>query len=222
MVQPKIKCENCLKQPIGCKANPCKKQVLGIKCTKFFRKHLKTSDLFIHTGSGVIFLFLPSTLSSLHLTNTHNLVFLFDLVLCALCPYHITVAGVPLKCSSFCHPQAGRIIKHFCYQNGSSWWSSLLTITVLAGCPVLSCSVQDFFKLPWKLALMLYCNIEGRQLDCLLFHIYFSFISLSMCMSLFSVFSFFLLPVEQITCTSWSGQDVLYYQIMIFNMSLPS
>lgn len=41
-------------------------------------------------------------------------------------------------------------------------------------------------------------------------------------MSLFSVFRFSLLPVEQITCISRSDQDMLYYQIIISNMSLPS
>lgn len=104
-------------------------------------------------GSRVVFLF------PLHPTSPHN--FVSPFVLCALCPYNLTLASGPLRCAP-----AVRFIEYFCYQNSSSWWSSLLTITVLAGHPVLSCSVQDFFKLPWKLVIMFCCNkeVEDNQI----------------------------------------------------------
>jgi len=54
MVQPKIKCENSLKQPVGGKANPHKEQVLGVKW-KFFRKHIKTFRLLSILGAVLSF-----------------------------------------------------------------------------------------------------------------------------------------------------------------------
>lgn len=51
MVQPNAKAENSLKQPVACKANPCKKQVLSVKFAKFFGKRIKIFSLLFPYGT---------------------------------------------------------------------------------------------------------------------------------------------------------------------------
>lgn len=87
MVQANIKHESSLKQPVGYKANPCKKQVLAIKFTEFFRKHIKIFSLLFTLEAELSFFSLyPPFPFSLQPTNTHDIVSPFDLASCALCP----------------------------------------------------------------------------------------------------------------------------------------
>lgn len=93
----------------------------------------------------------------------------------------------------------------------------------ITGCPALSCSVQDFFKLLWKPVIMLCCNIEVEDNQVAYFFL-FTFPSLHLYPyePIFCTWTLSLLPVGQITSIGCSDQDILYYQIIIFNMSLPS
>lgn len=128
---------------------------------------------FIHTGSSVIFLFPPSTLSSSPCIPQIRIDLFCHLILC-LVPHapFTSQSPVPLWSVLTLSPSHSQHYQALLFPEGRP---SLLTTTTFAGRPVLSCSVQDFFKLPWKLALMLYCNRDRRQLDCLLFPIFFHF-----------------------------------------------
>lgn len=127
MVQPNVKPENSLKQPAACKANPCKKQVLGGKFAKFSRKHIKIFSL-CGIGLFLFYVSFPSIhcfLFSPHPTNVQNFVPPFDIP--ALHPCNTSLAFWREVCS-FCHLQAFRIIKCFynlnCPLSFTSSWGS--------------------------------------------------------------------------------------------------
>lgn len=91
MVQPNAERENSLKQPVGCKTNPCEKQVLGVKFT-VFRKHIKIFSLLFTTGAELSFFSLHPPFAFLTETHKHNLVSPFDLVPIAAVTSHWPVS----------------------------------------------------------------------------------------------------------------------------------
>lgn len=109
MVQPNVKPENSLKQPVACKANPCKKQVLGVKFAKFFRKHIKIFSFLIPYGTEFYVSF-PYIHCFFFSPKSHKCTEFCDLVPPALCPHNINVVKGRVL---ICHLQAVRIIKGF-------------------------------------------------------------------------------------------------------------